>query len=269
MIKEIIKYPTTPSLEFGVDIRVFDDAMVELAQDIKDTMNANSLDALSAYQIGSPKTLIILREENGDFLELINPTIVKREGKIETVEKTAYFPGLSANISRYKKIKVMYVDRDLNTKFLEAEDDLAVTIQRKIDYLFGANIRLRLSKEEQKTFDEKLEYGTDSITDNGCPTVFKRDRITQAIKALFALSFVALLSLFFLSDESVAVLESAENYAMIALFVLIVTYFFYAQYEGKQYKQCSSCQIGNIVGVTAIEFAKLIVLFGLNYFLLW
>ena len=269
MIKEIIKYPTTPSLEFGVDIRVFNDEMAQLAQDMKDTMNANSLDALSAYQIGSPKTLIIIKDENGEFLELINPTIVKREGTVEAVEKTAYFPGLSAKTSRYEKIKVMYVDRDMNTKFIEADGELSITLQRKVDYLFGANIRVRLGKEERDAFDAKLEHGTDAITDNGCPTVFKRDRITQAIRAIFVLSFVALLSLFFISDESVAVLKMAENYAMMAAFALIVTYFFYAQYEGKQYKQCSSCQIGNIVGVTAIEFTKLIVLFGLNYFLVW
>ena len=84
-----------------------------------------------------------------------------------------FFPGLSATTTRYEKIKLMYSDRNDTQQFLEANGDLAITLQRKIDYLFGANIRLRLSKEEEAVFDSKLEFGTDAITQNGCPTVFK------------------------------------------------------------------------------------------------
>jgi len=53
---------------------------------------------------------------------------------------------------------------------------------------------------------------------------------------------------------------------MLSMLFFIVVYFFYAQYEGKQYKNCSSCQIGNIIGTSAIELFKLLVLFVLVYF---
>ena len=269
MIKKIVQYPTTPSLEFGANVRHFNNELFELLEDLKDTIKANNLNALAGFQIGSPLSVMVLKQDDGEFLEIINPMVIKKEGSVEPIEKTAYFPGLSAKTKRYKKIKLMYEDRDENQKFLEANGDLSITIQRKMDYIFGSNFRVRLDDKERELFDSKLEFGTDAITDNGCPTKFKRDKILNAAKYTFVASLLALISKFFISDESALVLKTVENYAMLTMLTLIVIYFFYAQYEGKQYKNCSSCQIGNIIGVTFITLVKLLVLFLANYFLLW
>ena len=269
MIQEITKYPTTASLEFGANVRHFNDELFNLIQDLKDTMQANELNALAGFQIGSPLAVIVIKDEDGAFLELINPKVLKREGTITPTEMTAYFPGLSAETVRYEKIKVMYEDRDATQKFLEADGDLSITIQRKIDYLFGSNFRIRLDNDEKKLFDSKLEFGTDSITQNDCPTVFKRDRILQLFKYLFVAGLLGIASKFFMSQEMLGTLVSVENYTMIFMSLLIIIYFFYAQYEGKQYKHCTSCQIGNIIGTTIVSLIKLGALFLLNFFLLW
>ena len=267
MIKEIIKYPITPSKEFGANVRFFDETLFTLIQDLKETIEANHLSALSAFQIGSPLAVIVMKQANGEFLEIINPTVIKREGTIHPIETTAYFPGLSATTTRYEKIKVMYSDRDDKQHFLEADGELCVMLQRKIDYLFGANFRLRLSKEEAAVFDSKLEFGTDAITQNGCPTVFKRDKILQAIKALFVVGILALFGKLFLQETNIALLKIGENYLMLGMLFLTVIYFFYAQYEGKQYKHCSSCQIGNIIGTTLLSLLRVGFLFTLNAFI--
>jgi peptide deformylase len=269
MIRDIVKYPQTPSLEFGGNVRHFNQELFDLLQDIKDTMQANSLNALAAFQIGSPLSVIVIKQDNGEYLEIMNPRVIKREGSVEPTETTAYFPGLSAKTKRYEKIKLMYEDRNGEQQFLDADGDLAITLQRKIDYVFGSNFRVRLDENERKLFDAKLENGTDAITNNGCPTVFKRDRILNVIKGIFVISLLALVGAFFLSDENLSLLKTAEEYAMISMLILTIIYFFYAQYEGKLYKNCSSCQIGNIIGVTAITLFKLLVLFGANYFLLF
>lgn len=88
-------------------------------------------------------------------------------------------------------------------------------------------------------------------------------------KLLFVTSILGLFASFFVSENTLLTIKSIENYLMISMFRLIVVYFFYAQYEGKQYKNCSSCQIGNIIGTSAIELAKLSMIFVLNYFILW
>jgi peptide deformylase len=269
MVKEIIQYPTTPSLEFGANIRHFDEDLLEIIRDLKDTIEANSLNALAAFQIGSPYAVIVVKNEDGSYLEIVNPRIIKRSGSVEPIETTAYFPKLSAKTKRYEKIKLMYEDKEGKQQFLDAENELAITLQRKIDYVFGSNFRVRLSDEERQLFDSKLEFGTDAITNNGCPSVFKRDRILQLFKILFVTSILGVLSSFFVGEDTLLTLKSIENYLLIFMFGLIVVYFFYAQYEGKQYKNCSSCQIGNIIGTSAIELTKLIILFLLNYFLIW
>ena len=81
MIKEIIQYPTVMSLEFGGPVRHFDDTLLELIQDLKDTIEANNLDALAAFQIGSPLAVMVIKQ-NEEFLEIMNPVMIKREGTI-------------------------------------------------------------------------------------------------------------------------------------------------------------------------------------------
>jgi len=269
MVRQITTYPTTPSLEFGANVRKFDQSLDELIDDLKDTITANNLSGLAAFQIGSPLNVIVIKQENGEFLELINPRMIKKEGQIAPIETTAYFPGLSAKTKRYKKITIMYEDKNEQQKFLSAEDDLSVLLQRKLDYMFGANFRVRLDEREKALLDSKLQFGTDAITDNGCPTVFKRDKILNTFKYIFAGSLILAFFKFFLSNHMAHLLGILEGYSSAILFILLIIYFFYAQYEGKQYKNCSSCQIGNIIGTTAISLAKLLILLVINYLLLW
>jgi len=267
MIRDITRYPTTPSLEFGTDVRFYDEKLHTLIEDLKDTIDANSLDALAAFQIESPLCIIVIKKEDGEFLELINAKVLTRNGTVHPTETTAYFPGLSAKTIRYEKIKVMYEDRDGNQKFLDADGDLSITIQRKIDYIYGSNFRVRLDEEERKLFDSKLEFGTDAITKNDCPTVFKRDVILKIFKGLLILGILLILVSLFLSDESLVTLSSIQNYNFVTMLSLIIIYFFYAQYEGKQYKHCTSCQIGNIIGTSIMLIISLTVLFLANYFI--
>lgn len=268
MIKKIIQYPTVMSLEFGGNVRHFDDTLLEIIQDLKDTILANELNALAAFQIGSPLAVIVIKDDD-QFLEIINPVIIKREGSVTPTESTAYFPGLSATTKRYEKIKVMYEDRDAKQQFLSAEGDLAVTIQRKADYLLGANFRIRMTEEEKQLFDNKLEFGTNSLNFNDCPTVFRRDRILRMINVGFIAGIIGLIIGLFLSGENLLLISTGIETLMVSILVLIVSYFFYAQYEGKQYKQCTSCQIGNIIGTTTILAFKLLLLFIASYFILY
>ena len=268
MVQNITKYPQTPSIDFGANIRMFDETLWTLIQDLKDTIQANDLHALSAFQIGSPYSVILIKQGD-EFLEFINARVIKRDGVVEPTEKTAYFPNLSAKTKRYEKIKLMYEDREGKQQFMECDGELSITLQRKLDYNYGSNFRVRLSEDERKLFDAKLEFGTDAITQNDCPTVFKRDRILQLFKILLITGFVGLFISLFVSETTIITITTVENYILIALSLLIIIYFFYAQYEGKQYKHCTSCQIGNIIGTTAVLLFKLLVLFVSVYFIVW
>ena len=77
---------------------------------------------------------------------------------------------------------------------------------------------------------------------------------------------MALSSVLFLDNSEV--LKTLEYYWIGMLFLMTLGYFFYAQYEGKKYNTCTSCQIGNIVAMAVIKTIHITGLFLLTYFLL-
>ena len=270
MVKEIITYPTPLSVEYATDVRVFNDELFALIEDLKDTINENNLDGLAAFQIGSYYNVIVVKDENGELIEMMNPRLIAHSDKLTTEESTAYYPGHTAKITRYENISVVYQDRNAKDCSLKASGPLAIVIQRKIDYTFGATFIHKMSKEEKEAFENRLEYGSDVGSADYCPTTFKRDKIVlvmNIIMALMALGFVA--SLFI---DNASLLQSIWDYLLYAsagVVLLDIVYFFYAQYEGKQQSGCSSCQIGNIVGTALLVLFKLGIIMLLSYFFIY
>jgi len=268
MIKPITQYPTMPSQAFDGIVRHYDEALYTLLQDLKDTAIENDLEGLAAYQIGSPYTVIVIKDEKGDFLEIINPIIITKEGSLTPTESTAYYPGLTATTKRYQKIKLMYEDRAGKQHFLTAEDDLAILIQRKTDYLLGSNFRVRMSQDEKNLFDAKLDNSSNNINLESCPSTEPKTikNILRIITLALILGAIGTLVGLFVSDTLASTLQSLENYLMVFILLGIVGYFFVANYEGKKYSNCTSCQIGNILGTTFIQSLRLVLLAVANYF---
>ena len=264
MIQQITTYPTQTTFGFGGTVRHFDETLTQLLTDLKDTIQANSLEGLAAFQIGSPLTVMVIKKED-EFIEIINPVVFTKEGKITPIESTAYFPNLTAQTQRAKKIKLMYENTKGEQQFLTAEDDLAILIQRKVDYLMGSTFLARLSPEEKQLFEKKRASNSNELTLESCPTGLKSDKILNAIKYGVIAGIVALGSVLFL--ENTEVLKTLEYYWIGILLLTTLGYFFYAQYEGKKYNACTSCQIGNIAAMTLIKVIHITGLFLLVYWL--
>jgi len=268
VIKEIITYPTPPSVEFSVDVRVFDENIVSLIDDLKETIEANNIDGLAAFQIGNYYNVVVIKNKDGSYLELLNPRLLSNSGKLTTIERTGYFPGLSAEVVRYDKISVIYQNRVGENLSLKAEGDLSILIQRKIDYTFGATFLQKLSEDEKARFEKKLEFGSDISIPESCPTTFHRDKILKVINFSMIAMVLAIIYAFFVDETEAQIIWNYQLYASYAVLGLSVIYFFYAQYEGKQYSSCSSCQIGNIIGTAVIVLMKLTLVMVASYFLL-
>jgi len=264
MIKEIIKYPKNLTKEFDSPVRHFNDEIKDLIQDLKDTITHNNLDGLSAYQIGNPLNVIVVKNAD-NFLEMINPNIYSSSGKIKSKETTQYFGDVSAILTRHEHIKVLYEDINQKTHYLDASDDFGILIQRKVDYTLGGTIRYRLNEKEQDEFDMQLQYGSSYTQNDSCPTTFIKDKILNFTEYLIAASFIALIFTLFLSNENDLILQSIEKYSMLLILLLLVIYFFYGMYENSKSKSCSSCQVGNLFGNVVISIIKLSVLVALNY----
>jgi len=266
MIKEISKYPTPLSVQYGIDVRIFNEELFSLIDDLKDTITENNLVGLSAFQIGSYFNVVVLKDENGEFLEFINPRLISHDTKITTTETTTYYGDLSAEVPRYKNISIVYQDREAINKSLNLSDDLAIVLQRKLDYTFGATFLQKLPFDERDIFESKLQYGSNVGVSDYCPTTFQRDKILKIINFGMIIMLIALVISFFISDnEDLETIWNYQLYASYFLLFLNIVYFFYAQYEGKQYTSCSSCQIGNIIGTAVIMMIKLSVVMSLSY----
>ena len=256
MVKELVVYPDERILAC-TDVRDFkDESLPRLLQDMRDTMEANGLDALAAIQIAHPFNIVLIRQKDGELLELINPRILKKEGMFDNKEHTAYYPDIELTVPRYEKISLIYEDREGNTHSMKVEDPwLSTTIQRKIDYLFGGTPLDKVDKHyREKVLEALAGKGLVPETGDVCPTFSNKDYIisfTDKILILMGLSLLTPLfaRLFHWSTKTVSGIYTFDKIAFPSILVLMVIYFFYAQYEAKKYRQCSSCQIGNQIGV--------------------
>jgi peptide deformylase len=257
MIKTITQYPTQTGFDFGGTVRHFDESLQELIQDLEDTMIAYDLEGLSAFQISSPLSVIVIQYE-GEFLAMINPMIFTRLGAITPIEETAYYPNLTATTKRAKKIKVRYDDIHGKQQFLTASDDLSVLIQRKTDYLMGSSFIARLSKEEKKIFEYKIKNQSNELPQENCSISPFSDKILKMIKYALLIGLIPLLIAFFISIPFV---ETFEKTLMLGIASLIGFYFILALYEGKR---CGVCQLGNTIAVALIKSVHLGGLYLLN-----
>ena len=262
MVKELVVYPDDRILSCS-DVRDFkDESLPKLLQDMKDTMEANKLNALSAIQVAHPFYIIVIKKENGEYWELINPRIIGKEGNFTHTEQTSYFPDIDITVTRYESIQLIYEDRDGKTHGQKIEDrELAATIQRKMDFLAGGTPLDRVDKAyREKVLEALAGKGLMPCAGDVCPTFSRKDYIISFLdKVLFFMGLSLLTPLFVKffswSNETVSKIYAFDKYAYIASIILLIVFFVYAQYEAKKYKQCSSCQIGNQIGIMVKRFA--------------
>lgn len=264
MIKKIITYPTPTGIEYAPDIRVFDDELYSFIDDLKETAEVNSLDGLSASQVGSYYNLVVVKKDDGEYLELINPRILSKKGEVKTLESSSYFPNVSVKISRYKTISLVYEDRDGEQHSLKADGDFSILLQRKIDYLYGANFLTKLKDEEKENFEAMLNSNGES-----CPTKslgFSRDYFVKASNYVMILMLLVLGSSFFVDDSQT--IWSYQLYLSFGVVGINIAYTLYSYYENKKFSICTNCYNMSIFGVVAIGLVRLTILMIASYFLI-
>lgn len=99
--------------------------------------------AMAAPQLGINQRIIIVRDdlddkENHHFTALINPEVIRTEGKIETdYEGCLSVPEIYGRVGRPRKAKIKALLEDGNEVRLKAEGFLARTLLHEIDHLDG------------------------------------------------------------------------------------------------------------------------------------
>ncbi|MBU1121538.1 MAG: peptide deformylase [Candidatus Omnitrophota bacterium] len=91
---------------------------------------------LAGNQVGLDLRLVVIETQEG-ILRLVNPRIIKSEGRIDFLEGCLSFPGIELKIRRAKKVWVTALDENGQPLDYEVEGPLAVVFQHEVDHLNG------------------------------------------------------------------------------------------------------------------------------------
>ena len=123
---------------------------------------------LAAPQVGVAESMIVADIGKGLY-KLINPKILKKEGRQVLEEGCLSIPGVCIKVKRAKKVVVAAQDEFAKPLTIEAEDLLACVLQHEIDHLKGKMIPDYASFFEKLKIKRKLAELKKRLEDEGMP----------------------------------------------------------------------------------------------------
>ena len=114
---------------------------LEAARDLLDTLKAHreTCVGMAANMIGVYKNIIAFDDE-GDYMVMLNPVIVKGTGEYEVMEGCVSLLGGPRKARRFQKIKVQYQTLDFSVRLKTFIGWTAQIIQHEIDHCNGVLI---------------------------------------------------------------------------------------------------------------------------------
>lgn len=137
-----------------------DEKIAGLVKEMQATMYGAQGIGLAAPQIGRSIQLAIvdttLGQSQEEFMVLINPEIISREGGETLEEGCLSIPGVSAPVERSTRILVRAYDLHGNEIRQEYQGYLARVIQHEIDHLQGTLIIDRVSSLKKQLMKKEI-----------------------------------------------------------------------------------------------------------------
>ena len=137
MIKELIHDP----IFLGVKSEPATKEDLQVAQDLLDTLVAhkNGCVGMAANMIGVRKRIIVFNNE-GTYMTMFNPEIIKMSGPYDTEEGCLSLLGGPRKCKRYQTIKVQWQTADFKTRIKTFTGWTAQIIQHEVDHCDGVLI---------------------------------------------------------------------------------------------------------------------------------
>jgi len=161
----VLKYPNPFLKKKSKPVKKVSQSVVQLAEDMFETMYMENGIGLAAPQVEEGLRLIVLdvpvvdpidpEKVTKDPLTMVNPEIVSGEGTIQFEEGCLSCPELIVLVDRLSDVKVKYLD--LNGKPCEIETSglKGVCIQHEIDHLNGILLIDKLSRLNKDLYKQK------------------------------------------------------------------------------------------------------------------
>jgi peptide deformylase len=159
-----LRYYGDPILRRRVaDVRDFDKALHDLADEMLETMEREEGVGLAGPQVGLDMRLLValaMREpgdEDAPAVVMVNPEILERSQESWVYEECCLsIPGIRGDVTRPLKIRLRYHDLDGTEHVVEVEGMFARVLQHEIDHLDGKLFIDYLSTAEKTLLKPKL-----------------------------------------------------------------------------------------------------------------
>ena len=111
---------------------------LQIAQDLLDTLefHRHTCVGMAANMIGKAVQIIVF-DNGGKPMLMLNPQIIKQAGEYETEEGCLSLLGGPRKTKRYQKIKVQYQTLEFQTRLKTFEGWTAQIIQHEVDHCNG------------------------------------------------------------------------------------------------------------------------------------
>jgi peptide deformylase len=145
----------------ATEVAAVDGALVQLTEDMVDTMRAAPGLGLAAPQVGVQKRLFVYQMDEDDGPKVIvNPVITESRGEWEFEEGCLSVPGLYFSIMRPKEVHLTGYDLDGREISIEADELAARLFQHELDHLDGTLLLEHLDKDQHKAALRELRRRT-------------------------------------------------------------------------------------------------------------
>lgn len=133
---EIKRFPDPILRKKGEDVKAVGVEEKKILADMAETMYLKGGVGLAAVQVGISRNMIVVDIGDG-LINMINPSILKREGSETEEEGCLSVPDECINVKRSKKVVVDYMNEKGQAERIIAEGLLARVIQHEVDHLLG------------------------------------------------------------------------------------------------------------------------------------
>lgn len=136
----ILRYPDPRLHTVARPVAAVDARIVRLIDDMLETMYAAKGIGLAATQVNVHERVIVIDVSEGHDqpIVLINPELVSASDDLVPGEEGCLsVPDIYDKVPRHSRVSVRALDRDGQSRTLEAEGLLAVCIQHEMDHLVG------------------------------------------------------------------------------------------------------------------------------------
>lgn len=161
---KIFEYPHPVLKQKSEKVSRIDAELRRLLDDMLETMYAAAGVGLAAPQVGVLKRVVVIdvsHEDEGEKrspLYLVNPEIIwHSEEESCQFEGCLSLPDQSAEVNRFKQVRVHYQDYDGKEKEISADGLLAVALQHEIDHLDGILYIDHISRLKRQMLLKKLQ----------------------------------------------------------------------------------------------------------------